>query len=553
MVTCSQEGCLVKPSFNIKGSKTAKYCQKHKLEGMINITKKICQYDNCELNALFDIKGGKGKYCATHKTADMIDIFHQYCKEEGCTTRPSYGLQKGKPEFCATHKTDGMVNVVSKCCEYEGCTSVNPVFNIKGSKTGRFCSIHKLDDMVDIKHKKCEHKGCDTQAAYGIKGQKAQFCTTHKLDNMVDVKNSYCEYLGCNIASPVFNIKGSKKGRFCLAHKTPDMIDVKHNQCEFDKCTTRPTYNFKGNKEGRFCATHKLDGMLDVTHMICEYDNCTTRPNYDFKGGKGRYCSAHKLDGMVDIANKLCIIENCIVRARYGTPGYIVSRCASHKEKGMILKPTAKCKDCKELAIWGKNLTPIHCEIHKQDDEINLVERECISCGLLYILDKDNKCENCNPDAWQKAQLLKQSTLMSYLDSRELFGNSTDKIIDGGVCGKERPDRFYDFGDKIIILECDEYQHKDRNCACEQIRMINISQSFGGIPVYFIRWNPDEYKPYNPKNKIEPITKRHKLCADLILDIKENRVELPKALVSVIYMYYDGWSTLSEEQWHILG
>jgi hypothetical protein len=97
----------------------------------------------------------------------MVDISHTYCKEEGCTTRSSYGLKGKKAEYCAAHKTDEMVNVVSKLCEHEGCTSVNPVFNIKGSKTGKFCSIHKSDNMVDVKHKRCKYEGCDIQAAYG--------------------------------------------------------------------------------------------------------------------------------------------------------------------------------------------------------------------------------------------------------------------------------------------------------------------------------------------------------------------------------------------------
>jgi hypothetical protein len=29
--------------------------------------------------------------------------------------------------------------------------------------------------------------------------------------------------------------------------------------------------------------------------------------------------------------------------------------------------------------------------------------------------------------------------------------------------------------------------------------MVNIGQTFGGIPVYFIRWNPDDYSPENDK------------------------------------------------------
>lgn len=510
---------------------------------------KTCEFKGCKLNGLFDVTGGKGRFCATHKTAEMVDVKHNLCKYEGCTTRPSYGLEKGKALFCATHKTTDMFNVVSKRCAFEGCTVVNPNFGFIGEK-GTLCSTHKQDGMIDLKHKHCEYDECNIQAVYDIKGGKGRFCATHKLDGMVDIKNAYCEYLGCTIVNPVFNNKGTKKGRFCASHKTPDMVDVKHNKCEYEGCDVRPTFNIKG-ENAKFCTTHKLDNMIDVTHKSCEFEDCIVRPTFDIKGGKGRFCAKHKLNGMVDIANKLCTIDNCIIRARYGKPGQLVSHCASHREKGMILKPTAKCSDCKELAVWGIGLTPKHCDIHKLENEINLVERNCTSCGLLYILDKDNKCENCNPDTWVSARLAKQSALMSYLDSRNLIGESTDKIIEGGVCGKERPDRMYDFGDKIIILECDEYQHRDRNCVCEQTRMINIGQTFGGVPVYFIRFNPDDYSPLNFRKKIENINKRHKLCGDLINDIKDNRIKLPQSLVSVIYLYYDDWSSLEEEKWEI--
>ena len=73
---------------------------------------------------------------------------------------------------------------------------------------------------------------------------------------------------------------------------------------------------------------------------------------------------------------------------------------------------------------------------------------------------------------------------MDYLNSRELVGMSTDVIIDHGECGAERPDRVFDFGNKIIILECDEDQHRYRICECEQTRMVNISQSFNHRPSF---------------------------------------------------------------------
>jgi hypothetical protein len=141
---------------------------------------------------------------------------------------------------------------------------------------------------------------------------------------------------------------------------------------------------------------------------------------------------------------------------------------------------------------------------------------------------------------------------MDYLDAHDLKGSSTDTVVDRGECGKERPDRVYDFGDKIVILECDEDQHKGRACVCEQTRMVNIGQMFGGVPVYFIRWNPDEYCPKSDKMNIETIAKRHKLCADLLNDIKANKIKLPIALVSAIYLYYDDWSCMADEKWKIL-
>jgi hypothetical protein len=138
---------------------------------------------------------------------------------------------------------------------------------------------------------------------------------------------------------------------------------------------------------------------------------------------------------------------------------------------------------------------------------------------------------------------------MDYLNTRGLTGFTTDKVVEGGMCGKERPDRVYDFGDKIVVLECDENQHRERDCSCEQTRMVNIGQSFGGLPVYFIRWNPDDYIPVDERKNPEVLKKRYKLCGDLIADIKNKKAVLPTALVSAIYLYYDEWSSLAEERW----
>jgi hypothetical protein len=132
------------------------------------------------------------------------------------------------------------------------------------------------------------------------------------------------------------------------------------------------------------------------------------------------------------------------------------------------------------------------------------------------------------------------------------MGSSTDVVIDDGICGKERPDRVYDFGDKIVVLECDEHQHRDRVCVCEQTRMVNIGQSFGGLPTYFIRWNPDDYSPESDRKNPEVLPKRHKLAGDLLRDIRVGTYALPTGLVSAVYLYYDGWDSLATAEWSVL-
>ena len=165
------------------------------------------------------------------------------------------------------------------------------------------------------------------------------------------------------------------------------------------------------------------------------------------------------------------------------------------------------------------------------------------------VLNSDERCEFCVPETFKSARLAKQNAIMSYLDSINLTGTSTDITINRGECGLERPDRVFETMTFVLIFECDERQHSDRQCSCEQTRMVNIGQSFCGLPVYFIRWNPDDYQPKNDTDP-EDIKKRNMLAGDFINSILTERTLLPQTnLVSVIYLYYDGWDGILNEKW----
>ena len=506
----------------------------------------ICNNKDCKKIAYFNIIGGKGKWCSAHKEPGMIDVKSKKCEHNGCGKNPNYNIPSGKPKYCSEHKLPGMINVKSKQCEHTGCNKV-PNFNIVGNP-GKYCNEHKLVGMINVLTKRCEHSGCEIiSPSFNFAGGSGILCNEHKLHGMINVRSDKCEYNGCE-KIPYFDLP-SGKGRFCVTHKEVGMVDVKSKKCEFIGCNIRPTFGIDGEKS-KFCNSHKTIDMIDVTSRRCKNDDCEYRPIFDIIGGIGRFCSIHKTPEMVNIKQRLCEYDNCKIRVSYGNPGNLTSRCYGHRLPGMIRRPNGKCIRCKQLALYGVNYIPRHCEQHKTEDDQNLIERNCISCNLVMILNNENKCEYCVPELFQRTRLAKQNTLMSYLDFRGLPGTSTDVTINHGECGLERPDRVYEMSEYVLILECDENQHKERQCSCEQLRMVNIGQSFGGLPVYFIRWNPDDYIPFNDSDKPEILSKRHKLVGDFIESILNGIIQLPKdSLVSAFYMYYNDWSTITNEKW----
>jgi hypothetical protein len=216
----------------------------------------------------------------------------------------------------------------------------------------------------------------------------------------------------------------------------------------------------------------------------------------------------------------------------------------------MIKRSNGRCFDCKNLATHGFNFTAYRCELHCLKSDKNLTDRECKKCHLKMILNSEELCEFCDPNMFNIAILVKQNNLLNALESQNINILSIDTTIENGVCGKERPDFVIDCIEYIIILECDEEQHKDRQKSCETTRMINIGQSFGGSPVYFIRFNPDKYKPGKNNIKEDSINKRHSEVCNFIKAIQDGTYKLPTdSLVSALYMYYDGWNNMNDAKW----
>lgn len=508
---------------------------------------KLCHDDDCAVIPKFNYKGQvRGMYCAQHKKPGMVDVINKRCQDDGCSRRPSFNYAGQKHGvFCSQHKKSGMIDVVTKRCQDDGCTSI-PVFNYDGQRGGVYCSQHKKSEMVDVVNKRCQDDGCiGTRPVFNYYGQKrGVYCFQHKNPGMVDVRNKHCQDDRCTGTRATFNFEGQTQGIYCTMHKKSGMLDVVTRRCQHDGCAGWPINNYVGQRKGLFCAKHKKPSMINVVTKRCQHDGCTSvQPSYNYVGQrKGVFCGQHKKPGMMNVKSKRCQDDDCNTSARYGKPGHEPRVCFQHREPDMIVNPKKRCMEvkCSEIAIYGI-LQATHCVIHRLNGEDNLVGQSCIKCGLIDIVNDSQECETCDTRAQnlhKRLRLAKQRQVKVWLDSEpDLNGYELyDRIIDGGTCGLERPDFLYDCGTHAIVLEIDEHQHNGGGytewCTCS--RMINIGQS-KGMPVVFIRYNPDHYKTCGKQASIS--TRRDVLFRWL----RFLKTRPPNYFSSVYQLFYDGY------------
>jgi hypothetical protein len=151
-------------------------------------------------------------------------------------------------------------------------------------------------------------------------------------------------------------------------------------------------------------------------------------------------------------------------------------------------------------------------------------------------------CNDCFEFKEKKVHKAKEKEVILFLESKGIKFDSKDRRVDFGCSGR-RPDGVIDLKYLFVCIEVDEEQHKSRACECEQGRMIQIHQDFGGAPVLFIRYNPDNYRDHLGKLHKGNSNRLNKLIEVLNgLKNKLDREEKWSAKsLSVIYLFYDGF------------
>jgi hypothetical protein len=367
--------------------------------------------------------------------------------------------------------------------------SKKATFNFKGLKA-IFCVAHKDAGMVDVCNKKC---ACGTQPSWNFKGFKALYCGACKTDGMIEPNRKMC---ACGLVRPTFNFQGLKP-EFCSACKSDGMVNVIDERC-FCKKTTRPNFNYVGLK-GEYCFKCKLPDMESVRVKKCECGK--SKPNFNIVGKTPRFCSQCKTDDMIDISHTKCIVCNKI-QPTFNYIGFTTpTHCSKCKLSTMVDIKHELCRCGMAQPTYNfQGLKPEFCTACKTGDMMDVRHTLCKThlCETRVTKKYDGYCVRCFVYMFPEIPVsrnykTKEFAVAEYI--KEQFPHITcifDKHIING-CSLRRPDAVLDLGYQVIIVEIDENQHTTYDCACENKRIMQLSQDVGHRPVIFIRFNPDGY------------------------------------------------------------
>ena len=420
------------------------------------------------------------------------------CKVPDCAITASFGPSGGKRNRCSKHRLpeDINLNLIGQRCTFDKCATL-AVFGLLDSSKPLWCSIHKPKDAIDIKNPTCFSPDCLKRPSYNDPGKPPIACRLHKSSTMVNTK-------------------------------VPTTC-----KCYHPGCMKQSTYGPVSTKKAMWCKEHSPDGSVDVKNMArCHEPGCHTRCSFGIH--TPTHCKAHASTLMRDLVHRMC--SSCgKARAQYGYPTLKAAACGKCKVSGMITNPTKVCfkASCSNHALFGLT-KPERCELHKLPTDKNLIEGQCAKCNLTMPL-IDDLCEFCRPRSVKSKELQVKATLTQYNLRNNLSFYSHDQVIDS-KCNLRRPDFVYDAGTHFVIVEVDEAQHRSYAKECEQSRMWSIRQALG-LPITFIRFNPDSFKTAAGRpGRASDVKREETLCRWLTTLLKE-----PIHSCSALYLFYDGW------------
>jgi hypothetical protein len=260
----------------------------------------------------------------------------------------------------------------------------------------------------------------------------------------------------------------------------------------------------QGKKEGK----RKIYGKVDEKTGKIKATNCI-------------FCKTDDMFSSQPTENKVC--DHCNkTRATYGFPGKGMSRCFSCKEDLMedLAHLSQRCINCKDWVDSRRGIkelddycSPCFQQIFPLDLRTLKMHRKTKEIAVRDFI-------NLNYQGFQHDKPLEYSidcdcTHRRRIDHRKLFGNT------------------------MLCIETDEYQHKKYDSQDENDRYHDLFMAFS-CKFIFIRFNPDSYIDSYGDNTNPPLSNRlDELKTMIDNQIERIECELNTEPLEVHYLFFD--------------
>jgi hypothetical protein len=340
---------------------------------------------------------------------------------------------------------------------------------IRAGKPTRLCSEHGGESLCPPS---CEHtgKGKDLCVVHGGN----MLCPTTCRTNPGKKKGVCYEHGGWSFCPPMCEINTVKSGRkhkvFCREHGGAGLCPV--------ECTEKSGRKHKCRVHGsgsfycpESCETNKSIGRR--REYCLNPGGSSVCPLSCVKNG-GRVKAGCREHGGSALCPLVCNITN----------GGFKAVCCIHGGSAVCSEPCSR-------AGMSKKYCPHGCGGR-------LV---CVSCNMQTVQKKGNMCTTCQPVATRGSRVREaqfayrlQEMASNGLVPMYSHWNRRNPLADPLQCGIYRIDFVFELESMMLLLEFDEDMHSTYAKKCELVRQAEASLGYGGMPVHWIRYNPDTFK-----------------------------------------------------------
>lgn len=229
-------------------------------------------------------------------------------------------------------------------------------------------------------------------------------------------------------------------------------------------------------------------------------------------------------------------------------------------EHGAIVQPTKQCQTSSCTNVARKNGLCKGCGAYPCTTE------GCL--GNVYYRDPEKKfCYHC---FCTKHNFIPSNIKLREKYFHKLITNDFNELkfnynkSQPNDCKQTRyPDWSKDFGSFLLIVECDEKQHRGESYLCEDKRTVQIYQNAAHRPIVFIRFNPDNYvddtgesrqgcfrwgvdqktQVKDMKVDMNEVCRRWALIKKQIKFYTQNLENPPTKAITIHKLFYDGFNS----------